>query len=140
MIFYTLEALQGLIDLPPVLVIGHGAEAVQQAVQSAGFVVQFALQAEQLGTGHAVSCARELLAGQAERILVTCADMPLLQAETLRSLIALHEQSGEVMTMTSVIGEVSRGFGRVLRDAQGGVRAIVEEAGRHPRTAGHPGV
>ena len=132
MIFYTLEALQGLVDLPPVLVIGHGAEAVQQAVQSAGFVVQFAFQAQQLGTGHAVSCARELLAGQAERILVTCADMPLLQAETLRSLIALHEQSGEVMTMTSVIGEVPRGFGRVLRDAQGGVRAIVEEADATP--------
>jgi len=128
MVFYAVEVVQKLANLPPVVIIGHGGEAVKQALNSADFAVQFALQEQQLGTAHAIGCAQPLLEGQADQIIVTCADMPLLQAETLQRLIALHAQSGGVMTMTSVIGEVPRGFGRILRDEIGGVRAIVEEA------------
>jgi len=128
MIFYAIEAVQRLVNLPPVVVVGHGGEAVKQALNSAGFAVQFALQGQQLGTAHAIGCAQPLLEGQADQVLVTCADMPLLQVETLQRLITLHAQSGGVMTMTSVIGEVPRGFGRVVRDEHGGVSAIVEEA------------
>jgi len=69
---------------------------------------------------------------EAERVLVTCADMPLLQEETLRRLISLHEQLGGVITMTSIIGEVPRGFGRVLRNDQGNVQSIIEEAAATP--------
>ena len=128
MVFYAVEVVQKLANLPPVVIIGHGGEAVKQALNSAGFAVQFALQGQQLGTAHAIGCAQPLLEGQADQVLVTCADMPLLQAETLQRLIALHTQSDGVMTMTSVIGEVPRGFGRVVRDEHGGVSAIVEEA------------
>jgi bifunctional UDP-N-acetylglucosamine pyrophosphorylase/glucosamine-1-phosphate N-acetyltransferase len=128
MVFYAVEVVQKLANLPPVVIIGHGGEAVKQALNSAGFAVQFALQEQQLGTAHAIGCAQPLLEKQADQVLVTCADMPLLQEETLQRLVTLHAQSGGVMTMTSVIGEVPRGFGRVLRDENGGVSAIVEEA------------
>jgi bifunctional UDP-N-acetylglucosamine pyrophosphorylase/glucosamine-1-phosphate N-acetyltransferase len=128
MIFYAVEAVQRLVNLPPVVIVGYGSDAVRQALSGAGFEVQFALQEQQLGTAHAISCAQSLLEKQADQVLVTCADMPLLQVETLQRLITLHAQSGGVMTMTSVIGEVPRGFGRVVRDEHGGVSAIVEEA------------
>jgi len=79
----ALSIVKGITELKPVIVIGHGAEEVRQAV---GDEAQFALQAEQLGTGHAVSVAQEVLEGQADIILVTFSDMPLLRQETLEKL------------------------------------------------------
>ena len=125
MVAYALQAVEGLVDLPPVLVVGHGAEAVKAAL---GDDVTYALQAEQLGTGHAVMMAQPLLEGRVETLLVTYADMPLLRGETLQRLIALHGESGSPVTMTSFIGDEARGFGRVVRNAQGHVAAIVEQA------------
>lgn len=129
MVLYAFETSRKFSDLLPVVVVGHEAEKVRGMLSSAaGGDVSFAEQPEQLGTGHAVLCAQSLLQGQADRVLITLADMPLLRFETLQALIALHEKSGAVLTMSSVIGEVPRGFGRVLRDGAGKVSAIVEEA------------
>ncbi|HPK26487.1 MAG TPA: NTP transferase domain-containing protein, partial [Anaerolineaceae bacterium] len=58
MIFYAVEAVQRLVNLPPVVIVGYGSDAVQQALSGAGFEVQFALQEQQLGTAHAISCAQ----------------------------------------------------------------------------------
>jgi len=125
----ALSIVKGITELKPVIVIGHGAEEVRQAV---GDEAQFALQAEQLGTGHAVSVAQEVLEGQADIILVTFSDMPLLRQETLEKLVQMQKDSRAPLTMTSVVGDVPRGFGRVLRNAAGGVCAIVEEADANP--------
>lgn len=133
LVLHALKTVTPVADLPPVVVIGHGSETVREAVGAEfGDGVQFALQAEQLGTGHAVLAARSLLEGRAGRIVITFADMPLLREDTLRKIFALHEEAGDVLTMTSVIGDVPRGFGRVLREADGKVRAIVEEAHATP--------
>jgi bifunctional UDP-N-acetylglucosamine pyrophosphorylase/glucosamine-1-phosphate N-acetyltransferase len=59
---------------------------------------------------------------------VTFADMPLLRTETLQKLVELHQSSGSVLTMSSIVGDVPRGFGRIVRDAAGNINAIVEEA------------
>jgi len=125
MVWYALNAVKGLVEIPPVLVVGHGADAVKAAV---GDDAVYALQAEQLGTGHAVMMARALLETRADRLLVTFADMPLLRAESLKALIDLHDLSDSPVTMTSFIGDEARGFGRVVRDPQGHVAAIVEQA------------
>jgi bifunctional UDP-N-acetylglucosamine pyrophosphorylase/glucosamine-1-phosphate N-acetyltransferase len=125
MVWYALNAVKGLVEMPPVLVVGHGADAVKAAV---GDDAVYALQAEQLGTGHAVMMARALLETRADRLLVTFADMPLLRAESLKALIDLHDSSDSPVTMTSFIGDEARGFGRVVRDPQGHVAAIVEQA------------
>lgn len=129
LVLHSLEAVSGIADLPPVLVVGHGAEAVQQVVGAAfAGQVRFVLQEQQLGTGHAVLQARALLEGQADQVLVTFADMPLLRSVTLQQLVLRQQQEGSVLTMTSVVGDAPRGFGRVVRGENGRVLAIVEEA------------
>jgi bifunctional UDP-N-acetylglucosamine pyrophosphorylase/glucosamine-1-phosphate N-acetyltransferase len=125
LVWYALNAVEGLVDLPPVLVIGHGAQAVRAAV---GDDAVYALQAEQLGTGHAVMMAQPLLESKADTVLVTLADMPLLRGDSLKRLIAVHNESESPVTMTSFIGDEARGFGRVVRDDAGYVAAIVEQA------------
>ena len=129
LMMYSLSSVIGISSLPPVVVVGHGSEDVTQTVQNLyGERVQFALQSEQRGTGHAVMSAEEILAGKSELVLVTLADMPMLRAETIAAILKFHQESGNFLTMTSVVGDVPRGFGRVIRDANGKVKAIVEEA------------
>lgn len=128
-ILYALEAIRSLSDIEPVVVVGHGAEDVQLMIQqNFSQNVRFALQTEQLGTGHAVQQAQTLLQGKSDQVIVTFGDMPLLTDATLRQVLELHNQTGNVVTMASVIGDVPRGFGRVLRGDDGKVKAIVEEA------------
>jgi bifunctional UDP-N-acetylglucosamine pyrophosphorylase/glucosamine-1-phosphate N-acetyltransferase len=134
LIWHALQALIGLSDLPPVVVVGQSAEEVKTAVANAfGTRVQFAFQAEQLGTGHAVQSARSLLEGKSDLVVVTLADMPLLSEQTVRSIIKHHNETRAVLTMTSVVGDVPRGFGRVLRAENGQVVGIVEEAVASPQ-------
>jgi bifunctional UDP-N-acetylglucosamine pyrophosphorylase/glucosamine-1-phosphate N-acetyltransferase len=110
---------------PPVLVVGHGADQVKETL---GDRAEYALQAEQLGTGHAVLQAREALRGRADRVLVWYADMPLISSALLRPLLAQHAESGATFTIVTVIADDPRGFGRVIRDADDGrVLAVIEE-------------
>jgi bifunctional UDP-N-acetylglucosamine pyrophosphorylase / glucosamine-1-phosphate N-acetyltransferase len=125
MIRYALDAVEGLVNLPPLLVVGHGADAVKAAI---GADAIYALQAEQLGTGHAVLMAKAQLEGKADTLLVTLGDMPLLRGASLARLVELHNTSGGPVTMTSFIGDEARGFGRVVRNNQGQVSGIVEQA------------
>ena len=129
LVMHSLSSVIGISNLPPVVVVGHGSEDVTQALRDVfGDRVQFAIQAEQLGTGHAVMSAEEMLSGKSDLVLVTFADMPMLREETITSILKFHQESGNFLTMTSVVGDVPRGFGRVLRDKGGNVVAIVEEA------------
>lgn len=122
---YAIDAVNGLSTQKPVVVVGHEADAVRSVI---GDQVVFALQAQQLGTGHAVLSAKSHVSTDAEVILVTFADMPLLRAETLQKLVDLHQSSNSVLTMSSIVGDVPRGFGRIVRDEVGNIKSIVEEA------------
>ncbi len=125
MVWQALKIVEDISDFPPVLVVGYKAEDVQNVV---GDKAHYAIQMEQLGTGHAVASAHSMVSDRADTILVTFADMPLLRHSSLEKLITLHAQSDSPVTMTSFIGEEARGFGRVVRDEQGHVIAIVEQA------------
>ncbi|MFW6135823.1 MAG: bifunctional UDP-N-acetylglucosamine diphosphorylase/glucosamine-1-phosphate N-acetyltransferase GlmU [Chloroflexota bacterium] len=125
MLAYSLDTARELTDRPPVLVVGHGAETVTEA---AGDDVISVIQSEQLGTGHAVLQARRALLGQSDLVLVSYADMPLLTAETLERLVEIQRQNPGPITMLTLVRENPRGFGRVVRDADGAVVEIVEEA------------
>lgn len=125
MVMYAVETARTLTDLPPALVVGHGADAVREVV---GEGVVYVEQAEQRGTGHAVLQARSVLEGRADRVLVTYADMPLLTAETLRRLVEAQQEKAGPVTMLTLLSDDPRGFGRVVRDASGAVREIVEQA------------
>jgi len=129
MIWYALRAAYQAAKEPPVIVVGHQADHVRHAVdQKARFVTQ----AERLGTGHAVQQAESLLRGKSDLILVTYADMPLISPQTLENLIDAHrDHAGPISVLTLIAGD-PRGFGRILRGAEGDVLAIVEEAQATP--------
>ncbi|KWO34328.1 bifunctional N-acetylglucosamine-1-phosphate uridyltransferase/glucosamine-1-phosphate acetyltransferase [Burkholderia sp. MSMB1459WGS] len=110
-----------------VVVVGHGAEQVQAAVAAPD--VQFAVQAEQLGTGHAVRQALPLL-DPAQPTLVLYGDVPLTRASTLRRLVdAAREGRYGILTVTL---DEPTGYGRIVRDAAGFVTRIVEQKDASP--------
>jgi bifunctional UDP-N-acetylglucosamine pyrophosphorylase/glucosamine-1-phosphate N-acetyltransferase len=125
LVFYALEAARKATSTDPVIVIGHGADAVRQTV---GNAARFVVQEPQLGTGHAVQQAESLLRGRVDQILVTSADMPLLTAQTLQDMVRVQEDHSGPITMLTITAEDARGFGRVIRDDHGQVIAIIEEA------------
>ncbi len=129
MLWYSLQAARGVGETLPVVVVGHRAEQVRQALAGQA---RFAVQEQQLGTAHAVEQARPLLGEETEIILVTSADMPLISAETLRSLAEAQQAHDGPMTILAAESDSPRGFGRVVRDERGFVRAIVEEADAAP--------
>jgi bifunctional UDP-N-acetylglucosamine pyrophosphorylase/glucosamine-1-phosphate N-acetyltransferase len=110
--------------------VGCQAEQVQAAVQDRG--VGFILQAEQRGTGHAVMVCRERLAGRPGLLLVLYGDCPLLEAATLRELIARQTEAAAAATVITTTLEDPTGYGRVLRDEHGFVRAVVEQKAATP--------
>lgn len=125
MVLHALETAHQLTDAPPVLVVGHMAEAVLDVVRERVLAVE---QEEQLGTGHAVLQTREVLRGRADLVLVSYADMPLLRARTLSRLVGRQQENSGPITMLTLRRDDPQGFGRVLRDEDGVIRAIVEEA------------
>ncbi len=104
------------------VVVGHEAEQIRTAFQSAP--VNWALQAEQLGTGHAVAQAMPNV-GDDALLLVLYGDVPLIQAETLRQLLA--QASAGALAVLTLNSTDPQGLGRILRDAEGRAIAIVEE-------------
>lgn len=102
------------------VVIGHGAEAVRERLAAPD--LNFVLQAEQLGTGHAVAQALPALSG--ERVLILYGDVPLIAAETLQRLLALV--SDKQLGLLTVQLADPTGYGRIVRGADGQVEAIVE--------------
>jgi len=125
MIQYACDAASQAIQDTPVVVVGHGGEEVRQVLKNEAV---FALQEQQLGTGHAVQQAAPLLKGQSDYVLVTYGDMPLLSANTLRALCEAQRNHDGVATMLTVVTDDARGFGRVLRSPDGRIQGIVEEA------------
>ncbi|MCZ4323803.1 bifunctional UDP-N-acetylglucosamine diphosphorylase/glucosamine-1-phosphate N-acetyltransferase GlmU [Pseudomonas anguilliseptica] len=102
------------------VVIGHGAERVRE--QLAADDLNFVLQSEQLGTGHAV--AQALPALSAERVLILYGDVPLIEVDTLQRL--LQQVSEQQLGLLTVNLNDPTGYGRIVRDEQGVVKAIVE--------------
>lgn len=107
-------------------VIGHQAERVREAVAATG--VHFVEQTEQRGTGHAIQCAREAIAGY-ENVLVLSGDVPLIRAETIERVWHFHHAEQAAMTILTAAPEDPTGYGRVVRrSAQSAdVEAIVEQ-------------
>jgi bifunctional UDP-N-acetylglucosamine pyrophosphorylase/glucosamine-1-phosphate N-acetyltransferase len=126
---YSIDLSAGLGSKRTVVVIGNAAELVQKTV---GDAAEFALQEQRLGTAHAVQAAEGLLGEEDGLIVVISADMPLLRIETLRRLVEECLASGAPMTLLTVHSRNPRGFGRILRDDNGDVIGIVEEAQATP--------
>jgi UDP-N-acetylglucosamine diphosphorylase/glucosamine-1-phosphate N-acetyltransferase len=123
---HVLRATRPLQPRVTVVVVGHGADLVKARFAAAG--VEFAVQAQQRGTGDAVASARALLQGDPGPLVVLAGDGPLITSASLERALALHSQGGGVgMTLLSAEVDNPTGLGRVVRDASGQVTAIVEE-------------
>ncbi len=132
MVLHAFLAAEAAADLPPVLVVGPDETGVRDLI---GDRATYVVQPEALGTGHATRMAADVLRGrQADQVIVTYGDMPLLRAETMCRLVDAQRASGAAVVLLSVPGEPSSSFGRVLRNEAGQVREIVEvaEARRRP--------
>jgi bifunctional UDP-N-acetylglucosamine pyrophosphorylase / glucosamine-1-phosphate N-acetyltransferase len=114
---------------PVAVVVGHQAEAVEAALAAAlpGAPIRFAVQAEQLGTGNAVLAARGALRGWKGPVAIVSGDTPLLQADTLRRVVAARARARAALAFATMTLDAPRGYGRVLRDASGRPARVVEE-------------
>ena len=124
MIWHVLEALKFATTEMPVVIVGHGAEDVKNYL---GTAAECALQDPQLGTAHATMQAEPILRGKTELVLVTYADMPLLRGETFQRLVETQRNNPGPFSLLTVVADDPRGFGRIVRKADGTVAAIVEE-------------
>jgi bifunctional UDP-N-acetylglucosamine pyrophosphorylase/glucosamine-1-phosphate N-acetyltransferase len=127
MVAHVLDAAAAVGAADVVLVVGHGAEQVRAVL---GDRVRYAVQAEQLGTGHAVLQACPLLAPSLARVLVLYGDTPLLRSETLTALA----RAGREATIAVLSMELAdpTGYGRLVRDAEGRVTRLVEDRDSTP--------
>ena len=112
-------------------VIGHQAAQVRAAVAPTG--IQFVQQLEQHGTGHAIQCARQAIAGF-ENILVLSGDVPLIRPETIRRVWDFHQAQQAAMTILTAAPQDPTGYGRILRKSPGSpeVQAIIEQKSLTP--------
>ena len=124
---HVLAALEDLGVGRTLVVIGHQAERVRSAFPDTD--VEWVLQAEQRGTGHAVLMAGPGLGDFEGTLLVVCGDTPLLRASTLHDLLAQHRATGAAVTVLSTCVPDARGYGRILRTGptDGAIAGIVEE-------------
>jgi bifunctional UDP-N-acetylglucosamine pyrophosphorylase/glucosamine-1-phosphate N-acetyltransferase len=129
LIAHALLAVRGVGAARMVTVVGHERDEVSAAIADLGLDVIEAVQAEQLGTGHAVQTALESLGEVPDgTVLVTYGDVPLLTSETLAALLDDHRSSGQAITILSAELENPTGYGRIVRDADDLVVAIREDS------------
>ena len=115
-----------------VLVVGYRQERVREAMGKQGAAwnrgIEYALQGEQLGTGHAVRCAEPMFgaAEATDAVFVLAGDGPLIRAETLRTLLERHRGARAEATLATSVIDDPTGYGRIVRDAGGKFVGIVE--------------
>lgn len=106
------------------VIVGKGAEKVKEGTK--GRNVSYSLQEVQLGTGHAVMSAKEFLNGKNGIVAIFTGDAPLIKEETVKKLIAFHEESGFKATILTSVIENPAHYGRIIRDEKNEVLKIVE--------------
>ena len=104
--------------------VGHKAETVKEVL---GDVCEFALQAEQKGTGHAVMQAIDVIKNSKGEVVILNGDTPLITAETINKAIEYHKNNGNQATVITAILDDATGYGRIVRDNDGSVLKIVEQ-------------
>lgn len=124
MVGHVLDTVKQAKSEKIIVVVGHGAEKVQAYL---GDDAQFVKQEQQLGTGHAVLQAKDLLANEDGTTIVICGDTPLVKSSTIEQMITLHEQSGAAATILTASFADPTGYGRIIRNEQGIVERIVEQ-------------
>ena len=124
MVEHVVDHIQTLDVDRIVTVVGHGAELVKETL---GEKSEYVLQAEQLGTAHAIQQAEPILGELEGTTLVVCGDTPLIRPETMQALFAHHAAENAKATILTAVAETPTGYGRILRNVDGQVAQIVEQ-------------
>ena len=123
MLQHVIDAAKSAGSTREVVVIGDGAELVKQTFSD----LEFVLQAEQLGTGHAVLCAKEKFAESTGNVMILCGDTPLFTGELLKNLADAHEKFNAAATVLTAIMPDPKGYGRIIRADGVDFEKIVED-------------
>lgn len=130
---YVLDAVNGTGEITEnYVIVGHQAEVVEKFVNENYNNAKCILQSPQLGTGHAVYQAYESLKGFDGEVLILNGDIPLITPETLNEFIAMHRERKAALTIMSAIFSDPTNYGRIIRDENGSVKAIIEEKDASP--------
>ena len=124
MVELVLDSLNDLEMQEVITVVGHGAERVKEVL---GDRTKFVLQAEQLGTAHAVKVAKDELKNKEGTTIVMYGDTPLIRSETINSMLDHHENTNAKATVLTAIADDPFAYGRIIRDVNGKLVKIVEE-------------
>ncbi len=126
MVMYVVETAQKIAGQNVVLVIGSQAEKVRSVVSDNTDVI-FAVQEEQLGTGHAVSCALPYLPDNTKEVIILCGDVPLITDGTLMRFFEDHVKAKRDISLLAVELDNPEGYGRILFDENRRLLGIAEE-------------
>ena len=124
LLYYSLAAAKSAGAEKILAVIGHQADKVREEFSESGCI--FVEQKPQLGTGHAVLQAKNLLANYKGLIVILCGDVPLLKPATIKSLIDNHLTAKAVVSVLTTIPPPPHAYGRIVKDDKGNVLKIVE--------------
>ena len=125
LLHYSLAAAKDAGAEKIVVIIGHQADKVRKEFSDSGCI--FVEQNPQLGTGHAVLQAEDVLADYNGLTVILCGDVPLLKASTINSLVGNHTASQAVVSVLTTIPPSAQGYGRIVKDDKGNVLKIVEQ-------------
>ena len=125
MLSYSLDLSRSLKPSRLIVVVGFQADLVQERFKAEG--ISFAIQKEQLGTGHAVLAARPVLQHFHGMVLILSGDVPLLTEKTIKSFLQSHQERQVTLSVMTVELENPRGYGRVFRNADGSLLRITED-------------
>ncbi|MDD3223332.1 MAG: bifunctional UDP-N-acetylglucosamine diphosphorylase/glucosamine-1-phosphate N-acetyltransferase GlmU [Clostridium sp.] len=125
MVNHVIDALKksGLKDIN--VIVGKGASQVEEATKNRK--VNYSMQSEQLGTGHAVMCAEDFLKDKNGTVIILNGDSPLMTEDTIKRCIEFHEKGGYSATLITSILDKPDGYGRIIRDENDSVKKIVED-------------
>jgi len=130
MLSYSLDLSRNLKPSRLVVVVGFQADLVQERFKAEN--ISFALQKEQLGTGHAVLAAHPLLQGFHGNVLILSGDVPLLTERTVQTFVQSHQERQATLSVMTVELENPKGYGRVFRNADGSLLRITEDKDLKP--------
>jgi len=126
MIHFVIDSLEAAGIHRQIVVVGYQADSVRKELDARGGNIQYALQEEQLGTGHAVQMCRDALADHQGPTIVVAGDSPLLQSSSIKKLLDHFEEHQPALLLGSLEKEDPTGLGRIVRDDQGNFLGIVE--------------
>ena len=109
------------------VVTGYKTEITEAYLEALPFEVQHVLQSERLGTGHAVMMAKDFLKSNGGDVVILCGDAPFMDTDTIADAYKAHEEGGFSATVISAMLDEPTGYGRIVRNADGTLKTIVEQ-------------